>query len=221
MTDCFGIKLFEILMLLVSPPSCPLFPPPFPLSFLLSLFPSSFPSLPPSSPTLPPSHPPRVQPGQCFHLFTKLQLSKLADFQLPEMLRTPLEELVLQIKILRLGEVIPFLAKAIEPPSNKAVRNALECLKELVRCLQIHPMMSVYCFPPIHLECPHNLWGTNPSWLPPGQPSCQPPYWQDHPLCSHVLLPWPCPHHRCSPWVQRTFCHPSGKRLSPSLIMLV
>ena len=58
----------------------------------------------------------------------------MADFQLPEMLRTPLEELVLQIKILGLGKVMPFLAKAIEPPSDTAVANALECLQELVRC---------------------------------------------------------------------------------------
>ena len=57
----------------------------------------------------------------------------MADFQLPEMLRTPLEEIVLQIKILKLGEVTPFLAKALEPPSSKAVKNALECLTELVR----------------------------------------------------------------------------------------
>ena len=73
-----------------------------------------------------------MQPGHCFHLFTQLQLSKMADYQLPEMLRTPLEELVLQIKILRLGEVMPFLLRAIEPPSQKAVDNAVRCLKELV-----------------------------------------------------------------------------------------
>lgn len=48
------------------------------------------------------------------------------------MLRTPLEELVLQIKILQLGEARSFLQKAIEPPSDKAVANAIECLKELV-----------------------------------------------------------------------------------------
>lgn len=41
----------------------------------------------------------RVQPGQCFHLFTEYQAQKMIDYQLPEMLRTPLEELCLQIKV--------------------------------------------------------------------------------------------------------------------------
>lgn len=56
----------------------------------------------------------------------------MAEFQLPEMLRTPLEELVLQIKILKLGKALPFLQKAIEPPKEEAVRNAIQCLRDLV-----------------------------------------------------------------------------------------
>lgn len=56
----------------------------------------------------------------------------MAEFQLPEMLRTPLEELVLQIKVLQLGYVQPFLQKAIEPPEEKAVKSALQCLRDLV-----------------------------------------------------------------------------------------
>lgn len=78
----------------------------------------------------------RVQAGHCFHVFTKFQHNKMADFQLPEMLRTPLEELVLQIKILKLGWVLPFLQKAIEPPTEKAVLNALKCLRDLVSPLK-------------------------------------------------------------------------------------
>ena len=41
----------------------------------------------------------RVQPGYCFHLFTQPRAQSLDDYQLPEMLRTPLEELCLQIKV--------------------------------------------------------------------------------------------------------------------------
>lgn len=41
----------------------------------------------------------RVHPGYCFHLFTQLRAQSLDDYQLPEMLRTPLEELCLQIKV--------------------------------------------------------------------------------------------------------------------------
>ena len=56
----------------------------------------------------------------------------MVEFQLPEMLRTPLEELVLQIKILKLGRALPFLQKAIEPPKEEAVQNAIQCLRDLV-----------------------------------------------------------------------------------------
>ena len=41
----------------------------------------------------------RVQPGECYHLYSQLQSSLLIDYQLPEMLRTPLDELCLQIKV--------------------------------------------------------------------------------------------------------------------------
>ena len=48
------------------------------------------------------------------------------------MLRTPLEELALQIKVLKLGMVAPLLAHSIEPPPDLAVTNALNTLKDLV-----------------------------------------------------------------------------------------
>ncbi len=70
----------------------------------------------------------RVQAGMCIHLFTHEQHEAMAEYQTPELLRTPLEELCLQIKSLKLGMVAPFLAKALEPPSPKAVANALELL---------------------------------------------------------------------------------------------
>ena len=43
----------------------------------------------------------RVQPGECYHLYTSYQEKLLADYQLPEMLRTRLEELCLHIKVLQ------------------------------------------------------------------------------------------------------------------------
>lgn len=46
----------------------------------------------------------RVQPGHCYHLYNGLRASLLDDYQLPEILRTPLEELCLQIKVYLLGE---------------------------------------------------------------------------------------------------------------------
>lgn len=48
-----------------------------------------------------PSHPQtsRVCPGKCYHLYNGLRASLLDAYQLPEIMRTPLEELCLQIKV--------------------------------------------------------------------------------------------------------------------------
>ncbi len=48
--------------------------------------------------------------------------------QAPEMVRVPLEELVLQIHLLRLGPAGGFLARVLEPPPAKSVAGALAAL---------------------------------------------------------------------------------------------
>ncbi|XP_006185739.2 ATP-dependent DNA/RNA helicase DHX36 [Camelus ferus] len=73
----------------------------------------------------------RVQPGHCYHLYNGLRASLLDDYQLPEILRTPLEELCLQIKILRLGGIAYFLSRLMDPPSNEAVSLSINHLMEL------------------------------------------------------------------------------------------
>uniref|UniRef100_A0A8C0V8N9 ATP-dependent DNA/RNA helicase DHX36 n=1 Tax=Cyanistes caeruleus TaxID=156563 RepID=A0A8C0V8N9_CYACU len=73
----------------------------------------------------------RVQPGHCYHLYNGLRASLLDDYQLPEILRTPLEELCLQIKILKLGGIANFLSKLMDPPSRDAVMLAINHLMEL------------------------------------------------------------------------------------------
>ncbi|NXR81661.1 DHX36 helicase, partial [Pycnonotus jocosus] len=73
----------------------------------------------------------RVQPGHCYHLYNGLRASLLDDYQLPEILRTPLEELCLQIKILKLGGIAHFLSKLMDPPSRDAVTLAINHLMEL------------------------------------------------------------------------------------------
>lgn len=47
----------------------------------------------------------------------------------PEMFRTPLHELALSIKLLRLGSISQFLSKALEPPPLDAVIEAQVLLK--------------------------------------------------------------------------------------------
>lgn len=73
----------------------------------------------------------RVCPGKCYHLYNGLRASLLDAYQLPEIMRTPLEELCLQIKILKLGSIARFLQKALDPPSEKAVNLAIKNLTDL------------------------------------------------------------------------------------------
>ncbi|KAI9370426.1 P-loop containing nucleoside triphosphate hydrolase protein [Aspergillus egyptiacus] len=74
----------------------------------------------------------RVQRGICFHLFTKYRHGKLlAEQQTPEMLRLSLQDLVLRVKICKLGEVEPTLLEALDPPSSKNIRRAIDALKEV------------------------------------------------------------------------------------------
>lgn len=70
----------------------------------------------------------RVQPGVCYRLYTSWRESQLEAYQLPEMLRTRLETLILKIKILKLGSAEAFLQKAINPPSSEALHLSLQFL---------------------------------------------------------------------------------------------
>ncbi|XP_047940847.1 DExH-box ATP-dependent RNA helicase DExH5, mitochondrial isoform X1 [Salvia hispanica] len=71
----------------------------------------------------------RVQPGECYHLYPKCVFDGFAEYQLPEILRTPLQSLCLQIKSLKLGGISEFLSRALQSPEYLAVQNAIEYLK--------------------------------------------------------------------------------------------
>ncbi|XP_073130069.1 DExH-box ATP-dependent RNA helicase DExH5, mitochondrial-like isoform X2 [Henckelia pumila] len=73
----------------------------------------------------------RVQPGICYHLYPKCVYDAFADYQLPEILRTPLQSLCLQIKSLKLGSIFEFLSKALQSPEYLAVQNAIAYLKTI------------------------------------------------------------------------------------------
>ncbi|KAL3693235.1 hypothetical protein R1sor_006886 [Riccia sorocarpa] len=74
----------------------------------------------------------RCRPGICYHLFSRTRAAALPDFQLPEIKRTPLEELCLQVKLLDPnGKIGSFISKAIDPPLDLAVRNAIILLQDL------------------------------------------------------------------------------------------
>ncbi|KAF6988981.1 hypothetical protein CFC21_006388 [Triticum aestivum] len=73
----------------------------------------------------------RVQPGVCYRLYPEVIHAAMPQFQLPEILRTPLQELCLTIKSLQLGAVASFLAKSLQPPDPLSVKNAIELLKTI------------------------------------------------------------------------------------------
>ncbi|EOA34704.1 hypothetical protein CARUB_v10022272mg [Capsella rubella] len=74
----------------------------------------------------------RVKPGHCFSLYTRHRFEKLMrPYQVPEILRVPLVELCLQIKLLGLGHIKPFLHKALEPPSEGAINSAISSLHKV------------------------------------------------------------------------------------------
>ncbi|KAL5182264.1 DExH-box ATP-dependent RNA helicase DExH7, chloroplastic [Glycine soja] len=74
----------------------------------------------------------RVKPGICFSLYTRHRFEKLMrPYQVPEMLRMPLVELCLQIKLLSLGYIKPFLSEALEPPKVEAMDSAISLLYEV------------------------------------------------------------------------------------------
>lgn len=72
-----------------------------------------------------------MQPGVCYRLYPKLIYEAMPQYQLPEILRTPLQELCLNIKSLQLGAVGSFLSKALQPPDPLSVQNAVELLKTI------------------------------------------------------------------------------------------
>ncbi|XP_054266470.1 ATP-dependent DNA/RNA helicase DHX36-like isoform X2 [Macrosteles quadrilineatus] len=73
----------------------------------------------------------RVQEGVCYHLYTRAREQLLQSYPVPEILRTRLDEVVLQAKMLQLGHIKPFLTRVMDPPELKAIDLSLKLLKDL------------------------------------------------------------------------------------------
>jgi HrpA-like RNA helicase len=81
----------------------------------------------------------RTKAGVCFHLFSSRRYQFMRPFVESELLRTPLEEMCLFTKKLGLAPGGPedadgvpaFLCKAMSPPHEKSISNALELLVDL------------------------------------------------------------------------------------------
>ena len=70
----------------------------------------------------------RTRPGKCYHLFTSYRQNILDSYLPPEMCRTRIEAVILQIKLLELGSCKRFLQRVLDPPSDRAIELSLELL---------------------------------------------------------------------------------------------
>ncbi|XP_033854736.2 ATP-dependent RNA helicase DHX30 [Acipenser ruthenus] len=74
----------------------------------------------------------RCQPGHSYHLVPRRRLEAMETFPVPEILRTPLENLVLQCKIHSPESMATdFLSQALDSPDRKAVMEAVQNLREI------------------------------------------------------------------------------------------
>uniref|UniRef100_A0A4W3HJ40 RNA helicase n=1 Tax=Callorhinchus milii TaxID=7868 RepID=A0A4W3HJ40_CALMI len=74
----------------------------------------------------------RCQPGHVYHLFPRARLQAMEEFQTPEILRSPLDSVLLQAKLhapdMTVGD---FLSKAMNSPEPAAVSEAVRNLQEI------------------------------------------------------------------------------------------
>jgi ATP-dependent RNA helicase DHX29 len=73
----------------------------------------------------------RVREGICYHLIPHEKYEKLAGHQVPEIMRVPLEELILQITAAKLGTVRSVIAEALDPPPQRHVERSVEELTKV------------------------------------------------------------------------------------------
>ena len=73
----------------------------------------------------------RVQPGICYHLYTKARENTFKEYPTPEIVRTRLDEVILKLKFLQLGKVETFLNEMMNPPDIKTIKMSLNFLENL------------------------------------------------------------------------------------------
>ncbi|MBI2708459.1 MAG: ATP-dependent RNA helicase HrpA [Actinobacteria bacterium] len=71
----------------------------------------------------------RVAPGVCIRLYSEVDLAARTPFTEPEILRTNLAAVILQMAALRLGDVASF--PFLDPPDHRAIADGMRLLEEL------------------------------------------------------------------------------------------
>ena len=99
----------------------------------------------------------RCRPGVWYRLYSSFMWAAMDEYTQPEMVRSPLEELCLEVVSLGLGSPADFLCQTISPPRPEAVQHAMELLLrigavedgvrltplgEKLSKLQVHPMLG-------------------------------------------------------------------------------
>ncbi|EAN94644.1 putative ATP-dependent DEAD/H RNA helicase [Trypanosoma cruzi] len=74
----------------------------------------------------------RCRAGVCVHLLPRSAYEKLPEFLLPEIMRSPLEDVCLQVKALKPDEVCAkVLSRAMDPPPADSTEHAVRFLKDM------------------------------------------------------------------------------------------
>ncbi|KAF9585630.1 hypothetical protein BGW38_001480 [Lunasporangiospora selenospora] len=98
----------------------------------------------------------RVQEGVCFHLFSQTTFEDyMPEYQLPEIMRMPLEELCLMIRMSELGDITEVLGSALDAPPTKTIENAIQALQDvgaLTRLQELTPLGVHLCNLPVDVH---------------------------------------------------------------------
>ncbi|XP_037812159.1 ATP-dependent DNA/RNA helicase DHX36 [Lucilia sericata] len=73
----------------------------------------------------------RVQPGICYNLFTRIRERLMLEVPIPEILRSKLESIILNLKLLHISNPYEFLKTLISVPNEQAISHGLNLLKRI------------------------------------------------------------------------------------------
>lgn len=83
----------------------------------------------------------RVKPGICYHLYTRAREMTLEMFPTPEILRSRLEGVILNLKVLHLNNVVELFQEMIDKPNIQVIENGLTLLKR-IGALDLNQMLT-------------------------------------------------------------------------------